>query len=146
MLKAIKQSPQFIENISTKLMADLDLAAIFAQKLKEQQREKAALSQELLAIEHELSFTSTQPINLMALHYLVKNIDEIMKQADPQDKKELLRLLIREIEITPSAVSRKEGRQISRIYLHFDFTPLGGKKKSKPLLLKMAKYTADKHV
>jgi hypothetical protein len=68
---------------------------------------------------------------LMALLYLVRNLDSILEQADSEEKKELLRMIIKEIEITPSAASRKEGRQIHKIHLHFDFTPAGIKKSQK---------------
>ena len=81
----------------------------------------------------------------MALHYLVKNIDSILEQAASEEKKELLRRIIKEIEITPTAPTPREGRQITKIHLHFDFTPTGVKK-SKDLIRKMGSYAHDKKV
>jgi site-specific DNA recombinase len=80
----------------------------------------------------KLANTNTKPIDLVALHYLIKNIDDILEQASGEEKKELLRMIVQEIEITPTAASRKEGRQIAKTQLHYDFTPNGVKKSQGP--------------
>lgn len=127
-------------------MKDPDLMPIFAEKLKEQQQAKLTFQQQLEETEEKLLNTSTNPIDLMALNYLVKNIDSILEQATSEEKKELLRMIIKEIEITPTAPTSREGRQITKIHLHFDFTPTGVKKKSKDLIRKMGSYAHDKKV
>ncbi|WNF37180.1 recombinase family protein [Bacillaceae bacterium IKA-2] len=142
----IQQKDRYIENITEKLMDDPDLMPLFAVKLKQQQQDKLIFQQQLEEIEEKLSNTSTKPIDLMALHYLVKNIDDILEQTDGQEKKELLRMIIKDIEITPSAPVRKEGRQVTKINLFFDFTPQGVKKKSKDLIMKMGSYAPYKNV
>ncbi|HCO79982.1 MAG TPA: resolvase [Bacillus sp. (in: Bacteria)] len=143
---AIKKSEKYIENITDNLMKDPDLMPLFSEKLKQQQQEKLLFQQQLEETEEKLANTSAKPIDLMALLYLVRNIDCILEQADSEEKKALLRMIIQEIEITPSAPSRKEGRQITKIHLLFDFTPNGVKKKSKDLIKIMGSYVHDKKV
>lgn len=142
----LNKCDKYIANITDSLMKDPDLMPIFAEKLKEQQQAKLTFQQQLEETEEKLSNTSTKPIDLMALHYLVKNIDSILEQAASEEKKELLRRIIKEIEITPTAPTPREGRQITKIHLHFDFTPTGVKKKSKDLIRKMGSYAHDKKV
>jgi len=142
----ILQKDRYIENITEKLMDDPALMPLFALKLKQQQQDKLIFQQQLEEVEKKLTNTSTKPIDLMALHYLIKNIDDILEQTDGQEKKELLRMIIKDIEITPSAPTRKEGRQVTKINLFFDFTPQGVKKKSKDLIMKMGSYAPYKSV
>ena len=127
----LNKCDKYIANITDSLMKDPDLMPIFAEKLKEQQQAKLTFQQQLEETEEKLSNTSTKPIDLMALHYLVKNIDSILEQAASEEKKELLRRIIKEIEITPTAPTPREGRQITKIHLHFDFTPTGVKRSQK---------------
>ncbi|MDR4408949.1 recombinase family protein [Bacillus anthracis] len=143
---ALNKCDKYIVNITDSLMKDPDLMPIFAEKLKEQQQAKLTFQQQLEETEEKLLNTSTNPIDLMALNYLVKNIDSILEQATSEEKKELLRMIIKEIEITPTAPTSREGRQITKIHLHFDFTPTGVKKKSKDLIRKMGSYAHDKKV
>jgi site-specific DNA recombinase len=146
LLAATQQSEKRIENISGKLMDDPDLMPLFSGKLKEQQQEKLTLQQQLEDIEEKLSNTSTKPIDLFALHHLVKNIDDILDRASGEEKKELLRMIVQEIEIAPNTVPGKKGRQITTIKLLFDFTPKGVKKKSKDLIMKMGSYSRDRKI
>ncbi|HDR8412855.1 TPA: recombinase family protein [Bacillus cereus] len=142
----LNKCEKYISNITDKLMKDPDLMATFAEKLKEQQQAKLSFQQQLEENEEKLANTTSKPIDLMALLYFVRNLDSILDQADSEEKKELLRMIIKEIEITPTASSRKEGRQVNKIHLHFDFTPAGVKKKSKDLIRKMGSYAPDKKV
>ena len=54
--------------------------------------------------------------------HLLKNLDSILDHADAAEKKELLALFVKDIQITKERVSFKEGRQITQINLMFDFT------------------------
>jgi site-specific DNA recombinase len=119
---------------------------MFTEKLKEQQQAKLSYQHQLEDTEEKLANTTSKPIDLMALLYFVRNLDSILDQADSEEKKELLRMIIKEIEITPAAPSPRIGRQITQIHLHFDFTPSGVKKKSKDLIRKMGSYAHDKSV
>lgn len=56
------------------------------------------------------------------LAWLLKNLDSILERADAAEKKELLALFVKDIQITKERVSFKEGRQITQINLMFDFT------------------------
>ena len=140
----IKQNETFITNITDKLMKDPDLVSLFAERLKEQESEKLSNQKQLEEVEEELASINTKPIDLMALHHLIKNINEILENVSGEEKKELLRMIVEQIEITPSAEkrshSRQRGREVTSIKLYFDFTPEAVKKKSKSLLLKMASY------
>ncbi len=146
----IKQNETYITNITERLMKDPDLVSSFADKLKEQQKQKAINQEQLEEIEKELANINTNPIDLMAFHHFIKNIDEILHSISGAEKKELLRMIVEQIEITPSAEkrshSRQRGREVTNIKLYFDFTPEAVKKKSKSLLLKMASYAPDKNI
>ena len=139
----IAQKKQRIETITEKLIKDPELLATFSEKLKADHSRKLVLERQLETIEKKLATTSTTPIDLMALRYLVANIDNVLEQAEAEEKKELLRLIIQDINIAPSAPSRRAGRHVTQINLKFDFTPDGIKKKSKDLLLKFGKYSQD---
>lgn len=143
---SINKCEKYITNITNTLMKDPELLPMFTEKLKEQQQAKLSYHQQLEDIEEKLANTTSKPIDLMALLYFVRNLDSILDQADSEEKKELLRMIIKEIEITPAAPSPREGRQITKIHLHFDFTPAGVKKKSKDLIRKMGSYAHDKKV
>ncbi|TKD67686.1 recombinase family protein [Pseudalkalibacillus hwajinpoensis] len=143
---SINKSEKYIANITDSLMKDPELLPMFTEKLKEQQQAKLSYQHHLEDIEEKLTNTSSKPIDLMALLYFVRNLDSILEQADSEEKKELLRMIIKEIEITPTAASRREGRQINKIHLHFDFTPAGVKKKTKDLVRKLGSYAPDKKV
>ena len=146
----IKQNETYITNITDKLMKDPDLVSSFAGRLKEQQSEKMSNQKQLEEVQEELANINTKPIDLMALHHLIKNIDEILEKVSGEEKKELLRMIVEQIEITPTAEKRNHGRQkgreVTNIKLYFDFTPEAVKKKSKSLLLKMASYAPDKSI
>ncbi|CEA02876.1 DNA-invertase hin [Jeotgalicoccus saudimassiliensis] len=132
----IKQNETYIANITDKLMKDPDLVSSFAERLKEQQSEKISNQKQLEEVEEELTSINTKPIDLMAFHHLIKNIDEILDKVSGEEKKELLRMIVEQIEITPSAEKRSHGRQkgreVTNIKLYFDFTPEAVKKVKKP--------------
>ncbi|WP_371068826.1 recombinase family protein [Sediminibacillus sp. JSM 1682029] len=146
----IKENEKKINNAVEKLMDDPDLKPLIEGKLKELQQEKTSNQLQLEEIEEELANINTKPIDLMALHHLIKNIDEILEKVSGEEKKELLRMIVEQIEITPSAeervIGRQKGREIAKIKLHFDFTPDAVKKKSKSLILKLASYAHDNNV
>lgn len=141
---AINKSSRYIDNITENLMKDPELFSLFNEKLKEQQLLKETLEKERMALIERLENLSQAPIDLMALLHFVRNLDTILDKAPAEEKKELLRMIIKEIEISdvssPSTTARKK-REISKIHLHFDFTHTAVKKKSKNLLKKIAYYT-----
>ncbi|WP_200416187.1 recombinase family protein [Virgibacillus salexigens] len=146
----IKQKDVYITNITEKLMKDPDLVSSFSEILKEQQNEKITNQKKLEEIEEELANINTKPIDLMAFHHFIKNMDEILHNMNGEEKKELLRMIVEQIEITPSAEkrshSRQKGREVTSIKLYFDFTPEAVKKKSKSLIIKMANFAPSKNV
>ncbi|SET16688.1 site-specific DNA recombinase [Salinibacillus kushneri] len=131
----IKENEKKINTAIEKLMDDPDLKPLIEGKIKEQQQEIASNQIELEKIEEELANINTKPIDLMALHHLIKNIDEILEKVSGEEKKELLRMIVEQIEITPTAMkrshSRQRGREVTNIKLYFDFTPEAVKKSQK---------------
>lgn len=111
-----------IDNIVTLLMDDPELSDIYKKKLKEQKSQLTALDERIQQIENQLQNVSKEPVDADALKHLLQNLDTILEHADVAEKKELLALFIKNIQITKDKISFKEGRQIKSINLMFDFT------------------------
>jgi len=62
-----------------------------------------------------------KPVDYAALHNLLTQIQKALMQADADEQKALLRLMVESIHITKEA-PRRVGRRITKINLHFDFT------------------------
>ncbi|MED4015769.1 hypothetical protein [Sutcliffiella cohnii] len=103
-------------------MDDPDLRDIYSKKMLEQKKQLATIGGHIEKVEKELQTISKDPIDAEALTHLLKNIDTLLDKADATEKKELLALFIKDIQITKEKVSHKEGRQIKCINLMFDFT------------------------
>lgn len=110
-----------INNITNQLMDDPSMISIFKPKLKELIEEKSKVQTKLEALNTEFDECDTTPIDDQALHQLLSNFEKVMKDANPDRQKALLRLIISDIQISKEA-PRGIGRQIERIILHFDFT------------------------
>lgn len=110
-----------INNITNQLMDDPSLVAIFKPKLTGLTEEQAELQSKLKALNTELEECDTTPIDAQALHNLLANFDKVIKDAEPEQQKALLRLIIKNIQISKEA-PRGIGRHIKKINLYFDFT------------------------
>ncbi|MGY3714915.1 recombinase family protein [Sutcliffiella cohnii] len=110
-----------INNITEQLMDDPSLVAIFKPKLKGLTKEQGDFQNRLEALNSELGECDTTPIDAKALHHLLSNFEKVMKDAEPERQKALLRLIIKNIQISKEA-PRGIGRHIKKINLHFDFT------------------------
>ncbi|GGM28296.1 recombinase RecB [Paraliobacillus quinghaiensis] len=110
-----------INNITDQLMDDPSLVNIFKPKLTKLTEEQSKLNIQLEALNSELEACDTTPIDEKALYQLLSNFKKIMKDSDPTSQKTLLRLVIKDIQISKEA-PRGIGRHIERINLHFDFT------------------------
>jgi len=122
-----------INNITNQLMDDPSLVTIFKPKLKELTEEKAEIQSKLEALNIEIAECDTTPINDKALYHLLSNFEKVMKDASPDKQKALLRLIIKDIQISKEA-PRGIGRKIERINLYFDFTIEGLEAQSMELL------------
>jgi site-specific DNA recombinase len=110
-----------IDNITNQLMDDPSLVPIFKPKLKDLTEEQSLIQNKVEALNTKLDECDTTPIDYQALHNLLSNFEEVMRDSDSDKQKALLRLIIRDIQISHDA-PRKVGRQVERINLHFDFT------------------------
>ncbi|GAB3051657.1 recombinase family protein [Virgibacillus ainsalahensis] len=110
-----------INNITDQLMDDPLLATIFKPKLTGLTEEKSNLQNKLESLNSNLDECDTAPIDTHALHHLLSDFEKVMREAKPERQKELLRLIIKDIQISKEA-PRGVGRHIENINLHFDFT------------------------
>lgn len=122
LLKNKRKIEKQLDNLVTLLMDDPDLKDIYSKKMLEQKKQLSTIESHIEHVEKELQTISKDPIDVEALTHLLKNIDGLLDQADATEKKELLALFIRDIQITKERVSHKDGRQIKCINLMFDFT------------------------
>ncbi|MED4353970.1 recombinase family protein [Schinkia azotoformans] len=110
-----------ISNITNQLMDDPSLVSIFKPKLKELIEEKSVIQSNLEILTAEVDERDTTPIDGQALHQLLSNFEKVMRDASPDRQKALLRLIIKDIQISKDA-HRGIGRKIKKINLYFDFT------------------------
>lgn len=122
-----------INNITEQLMDDPSLVAIFKPKLKGLTKEQQDFQNRLESLNSELGECDTTPIDAQALHHLLSNFEKVLQDADPERQKALLRLIIKNIQISKEA-PRGIGRHIEKINLHFDFTMEGLEEQSLELL------------
>lgn len=110
-----------ISNITNQLMDDPSLVSIFKPKLKELIEEKSIIQSNLEILNVEVDERDTTPIDGQALHQLLSNFEKVMRDASPDRQKALLRLIIKDIQISKDA-PRGIGRKIKKINMYFDFT------------------------
>lgn len=122
-----------INNITNELMDDPSLLTIFKPKLKELTDEKFLIQKNLEALNTEVEQCDTTPVDDQALQLLLSNFEKVLKDAEPENQKTLLRLIIKDIQISKEA-PRGVGRHIKQINLHFDFTIEGLEAQSLELL------------
>lgn len=117
----LKKVTQRIDNISDKLIDRPSLVSILEPKLIKLEDEKKEFQNRLESLNTKLDECDTTPIDENALYNLLSNFEKVLLDADPEEQKALLRLIIKDIQVTKEA-PRGIGRQIKRINLHFDFT------------------------
>lgn len=111
-----------VDTIVNQLMDDIELKSIYTKKLKEQQQLLETYQEKLASIDNQLQSINKKPIDADAMRNLLENLDTILEKADSTEKKELLALFVKDIQITKEPTSRRTGRQITRLNLMFDFT------------------------
>jgi site-specific DNA recombinase len=103
-------------------MDDPELREIYNKKMKEQRDFLINIEDRIEHVKKQLLNVSKDPIDADSLKHLLKNLDTTLEKADAAEKKELLALFVKDIQITKDRVFFKEGRQITQINLMFDFT------------------------
>lgn len=111
-----------IDNLVTMIMDDPDLRDIYSNKLKDQKQHLNSIEERILTADSQLTNVNTDPIDTESLKHLLQNLDSVLEHTDAAEKKELLALFIKDIQISKEKVSFKKGRQIKAIKLMFDFT------------------------
>ncbi|WP_159887570.1 recombinase family protein [Paenibacillus puerhi] len=126
-----------MQKIKDNILNDPELAAIFKSDLKETHARQEQLQRHLEALEAELCEQNNKPVDFNSLQTLLNRIQEALLQADAEEQKALLRLMVESIHITKES-PRRVGRQITNIKLHFDFTMDALQKDSATLLARLA--------
>ncbi|MDC3418481.1 recombinase family protein [Aquibacillus salsiterrae] len=122
LLREIDKTDSRMDTIINKLMDEPELKGIFTKKLKEYQLLLESLQEKLESVVQQLKNISKEPIDANAMKHLLENLETMLEQADSAEKKELLALFVKDIQITKEPTSRRTGRQITQINLTFDFT------------------------
>ncbi|NRF93418.1 recombinase family protein [Paenibacillus frigoriresistens] len=107
--KKLKQTQIQINNIIDALTKGMNSKAV---QSKLEQLEKT-----LLTLKQQLSDADTAPIDYATLRKLLSDFQSLMNQVGPEQQKILLRLIVKNIQI-----SSKAPRELVTINLHFDFT------------------------
>ncbi|MEI5908367.1 recombinase family protein [Bacillus spongiae] len=110
-----------ISNITNQLMDDPSLVSIFKPKLKELMEEQSTLHNKIESLNSELEEYDITPIDDQALIHLLSDLEKVIRDADSEKQKALLRLIIMDIQINKEA-PRRVSRQVEKVNLHFDFT------------------------
>lgn len=122
LLSSKQKTEKQLDNLVSLLMDDPELRDIYKKKMKEQKDFLLNIEERIEHVKKQLLNVSKDPVDADALKQLLKNLDSILERADAAEKKELLALFVKDIQITKERVSFKEGRQITQINLMFDFT------------------------
>lgn len=117
-----KHSLNWRDDLVSLLMDDPELREIYNKKMKEQRDFLINIEDRIEHVKKQLLNVSKDPIDADSLKHLLKNLDTTLEKADAAEKKELLALFVKDIQITKDRVFFKEGRQITQINLMFDFT------------------------
>lgn len=110
-----------LNNLKEKIMTDADMLEMFRPNLISLQDELKMLQQQKERLVVQLDTQETEPIDFHALKKLLADFNTVLKSAEPDEQKSLLRMIIKDIQITKDA-PRKSGRYITKINLLFDFT------------------------
>jgi site-specific DNA recombinase len=120
-IEELNKTSKHLQKIKQNILNDPELIAIFKDDLKEAHSRQEQLQKQLEALEAEMEKQNQKPVDYAALHNLLTQIQKALMQADADEQKALLRLMVESIHITKEA-PRRVGRRITKINLHFDFT------------------------
>ncbi|WP_079710180.1 recombinase family protein [Paraliobacillus ryukyuensis] len=110
-----------INNIIDDLIEDPTFKNTVKQRLQMYQEEEMQLKERIESLQTELDECDTAPIDEGAFYHLLQNFNKVIESADIKQLKALLRMIIKDIQITKDA-PRSVGRQVEKVNLYFDFT------------------------
>ncbi len=110
-----------MKNLKEKILSHDDLIDLFKPELLELQEELKKLQQQRDELSLEFSKEDTDPVDHDSLKKLLSDFHRMLSSVSPEEQRNLLRLIINDIQITKDAPPRV-GRRITRINLIFDFT------------------------
>lgn len=125
-----------LDNLKEKIMTDTDLLEMFKPNLIALQDELKTLHQQRERLVDQLDNQETEPVDFHALKKLLSDFHNVLMSVDPDEQKSLLRLIIKDIQITKES-PRKIGRRVTQINLLFDFTIEALQSRSYELLQKV---------
>jgi site-specific DNA recombinase len=117
----LNQASKKLDNLLDALADGTFSKATLAPKIRELEEQKASLEQQLEKLSTSLSETDTAPIDYEAVRRLLADFQSTLNNVDADQRKALLRMIIKDITISRDAPHRI-GRHVEKINLHFDFT------------------------
>jgi len=110
-----------MKNLKEKILSHNDLIDLFKPDLLKMQEELKHLQQQRDDLSLEFGKEDTEPVDYESLRKLLADFHRVLSSASPEEQRNLLRLIIKDIQITKDAPPRI-GRRITKINLIFDFT------------------------
>ncbi|ANB59529.1 recombinase family protein [Anoxybacteroides amylolyticum] len=117
----IKQCESKINRLVEELLDGTISKTILTPKLNQLEEDKNQFEHQLTQLDTSLTKADTTPIDYEALRTLLTDLHQTLSVVDADHKKALLRLVIKEIQISKDA-PRGIGRRIEKIIYSFDFT------------------------
>ena len=117
----IAKKQKKLDNLKEKILTDTDLLEMFKPNLFALQDEIKSLQQQREELLVKLDNQEMEPVDFDALKKLLSDFHNVLMSVDPDEQKSLLRLIIKDIQITKES-PRKIGRRVTQINLLFDFT------------------------
>ncbi len=119
--KKIAKTQNKLTNLKEKIMADADLLDMFKPNLLALQDELKQLHQQKEELSVSIGNEETDPVDFDSLKRLLTDFHKVLTSVNGDEQRLLLRMLIKDIQITKEA-PRRIGRRITKINLWFDFT------------------------
>jgi site-specific DNA recombinase len=131
-LEPLQQEIKLLESKIRKLSSKIDKLMdalienelppeVLKPKITTMYQEKEYLEQRLQSLKAKAASTDTKLIDFNSIKQLLSDFKALLLQVEPEQQKELLQMIIKDIQITKDA-PRGVGRQITKINLYFDFT------------------------
>lgn len=117
----LQQASRKLDNLIEALADGSISRAILAPKIKEQEDQRTLLEQQLQKLSDDLTEADTKPVDHEAVHKLLSDFQTTLNKVDSDQRKMLLRMIVKEITISKDA-PRRVGRQVEQVKLFFDFT------------------------
>ena len=117
----IAKTQKKLDNLKEKILTDTELLDMFKPNLIALQDEFKALYKQREELLIKIDNQQLEPVDFDSLKKLLSDFYNVLMSVEPDEQKSLLRLIIKDIQITKDA-PRKVGRRVTQINLLFDFT------------------------